>query len=202
MDILLKIKMSLPIVNWLSANFSLLFCNWSDHKMPSLVWETHTSSCKYVGLIFVGWWRRMVGRENVTTFPSKYLLHWFKMWIFNFSWQCWNASVLISKSLWFFWKLFYFPRFMKCEVLFFFLRLSKIWLNVDYKSEAFNIWFFCFQTNRELCMKWFWGVRMALARWKPAPCTAPSELTRAQEKHKGMPTFTVWGAPPKSNKKP
>lgn len=29
-----------------------------------------------------------------------------------------------------------------------------------------------------------------------------SELATAQEKHKGMPTFTVWGAPPKLNKQP
>lgn len=29
-----------------------------------------------------------------------------------------------------------------------------------------------------------------------------SELATEQEKHKGMPTFTVWGAPPKSNKQP
>lgn len=112
--------------------------------MPSLAWETHTTSCKYLGLIFVlgmsVYWERR--GYLVTPFTSQSLPHWFKM---NFYFQlvmleCFSVNFWVSlvflKIGW-----LHFPRFVKCEGVFFFFpqeALSNILCNMDYKSEAFD----------------------------------------------------------------
>lgn len=61
-----KKKISFPISNWLSIHFSLYSvtevirkCLWCGKPI---------GSCKFWGLIFVGWGYGVVGRETVTLF--------------------------------------------------------------------------------------------------------------------------------------
>lgn len=77
--------------------------------------------------------------------------------------------------------------------------------NVDYKSEAFG---FLVSSQTRITHEMVGGVVVVgggLEQSRPGKTHLLypfSELAWAPEKHKGMPTSRVWGAPPKSNKKP
>lgn len=87
-------------------------------------------------------------------------------------------------------------RFCVCVCVYFKKFLNVF--NVDYKSEALDF-FLVFSQTSTYTRDGFEGSKQP---WPGKNLYLSSELATAQEKHKGMPTFTVWGAPPKLNKQP
>lgn len=167
--------------------------------MP-LAWETHTTSCKYLGLIFVlgmsVYWERR--GFSVTPFTSQSLPHWFKM---NFYFQlvvleCFSVNFWVSlvflKIGW-----LHFPRFVKCEGVFFF-SLKRL----------FQIFYVIWTINLKHLIFWFPSKQVithelnlrgpsGLGQVKPASCVPPEPASMRFAQRNAF-----WGASPKSNKKP